>query len=144
MSSNRSKGTGRKASSPAAAGERSALIGLRPQYRIAASLVLDALRTGQLEFIELTHNENGQVDDFASDHAKVPANANDKTSFAEFVAEAWTPVHEGSVTAAARHPVPWEELRKASGLDAEAFLRFVADCELDFGMAVPSTNSRLT
>jgi hypothetical protein len=39
------------------------LTGLIPQYRAAASLILGALRRRELDFIELTHDENGAVDD---------------------------------------------------------------------------------
>ena len=49
---------------PSAAGERRALIGLLPQYRAAATAVLDALHHRALEFLEIAHDSNGAVDDF--------------------------------------------------------------------------------
>lgn len=52
-----------KPTSTSAAGERRALIGLVPQYQAAASLVLRALVRRDLEFLELTNDENGAVDD---------------------------------------------------------------------------------
>jgi hypothetical protein len=51
------------AATPSAAGERRALIGLLPQYKVAAALVLAAMRRRELEFIELTNDGNAAVDD---------------------------------------------------------------------------------
>lgn len=50
-------------SGSSAAGERRALLGFLPQYRTAAGLVLNALRRRELDFVELTHDANGAVDD---------------------------------------------------------------------------------
>lgn len=46
-----------------AAGERRALGGYHPQYRLAASLVLRALRDGALEWLRLADPEAGRLDD---------------------------------------------------------------------------------
>lgn len=47
-----------------AAGERRALLGYIPQYRICAEITYEALSKGRLEWLQLINNEAGQIDDF--------------------------------------------------------------------------------
>lgn len=69
-------------------------------------------------------------------------------SFAAFLAEAWRPAVEAARVGADPNgavPPPWAPamaaFADASGLDAEAWRRFVADCELEFG--VPSLETSI-
>lgn len=48
---------------PPAMGERRAIGGYYPQYRVAAGLILRALRDGTLEWIRVADPEAGRVDD---------------------------------------------------------------------------------
>ena len=48
---------------PPAMGERRAIGGYHPQYRVAAGLIIRALRNGALEWIRVTDPEAGRVDD---------------------------------------------------------------------------------
>src|SRR5205823_3267124 len=47
-----------------AEGERRALLGYVPQYRVCARLVYDAILQGSFDWLELQSNEAGQIDDF--------------------------------------------------------------------------------
>jgi hypothetical protein len=49
---------------PPAMGERRAIGGYHPQYRVAAGLILRGLRDGTLEWIRVADPEAGRVDDF--------------------------------------------------------------------------------
>jgi hypothetical protein len=48
---------------PPAMGERRAIGGYHPQYRVAAGLIIRALRNGTLEWIRVADPEAGRVDD---------------------------------------------------------------------------------
>jgi len=48
---------------PPAMGERRAIGGYHPQYRVAAGLIIRALRNGALEWIRVADPEAGRVDD---------------------------------------------------------------------------------
>lgn len=48
----------------AAEGERRALIGLIPQYKLCAKFVYNALIEGRLDWLQILSNDAGQVDDF--------------------------------------------------------------------------------
>ena len=54
----------KRASSTPAKGERRALIGFVPQYRLCAELTLAALVKGRLKWIKLLSDEAGRIDDF--------------------------------------------------------------------------------
>lgn len=49
---------------PSGDGERAAISGYRPQYEIAASIILHHLRRGTLEWIKLADPDAGKMDDF--------------------------------------------------------------------------------
>ena len=53
-----------KRTRPSGDGERAAISGYRPQYEIAASIVLYHLRNGTLEWIKLADPNAGSIDDF--------------------------------------------------------------------------------
>ena len=53
-----------KTETNAAQGERSALVGYVPQYRICAELTYTSLVDGQLEWVRLLSDDAGQIDDF--------------------------------------------------------------------------------
>ena len=54
---------GRRETAPAE-GERRAIGGYYPQYRISASLILRSLRDGSLQWIRIADPEAGRIDDF--------------------------------------------------------------------------------
>ena len=53
-----------KRTRPSGDGERAAISGYRPQYEVAASIILHHLRKGTLEWIKLADPDAGAIDDF--------------------------------------------------------------------------------
>ena len=102
-------------------------------------LRLNALYPGQRIVVHLVTNQHPSTSVSQIPKADPPA---DPSHFAAFIEQVWKPVH-----AAARsdsYAIPpawrpmWDEIQTASKLDEANFLPFVRDCDLEFGLVLPT------
>ena len=69
------------------------------------------------------------------------AGATTRKSFSQFLSEVWRPVRSRNAPIPRAWTATWDDLRHATSLSPAKFLRFVHDCELEFGAIVPSADS---
>jgi hypothetical protein len=194
-------------------GERDAITGYYPQYRISAALVIKALRADSLQWIAVADPKAGRVDDFqiGSDHrvdgfqfkwkryggvfkfSDLTSSRDSKPSlieqladgwirlkalypnqriavhlvtnqhpstgvskvgkgnfppepshFAAFIEQAWKPAHTSKTPEIELSPSWqqwWDEIQAASRLSEAEFRNFVRDCDLEFEVVLPSSES---
>ena len=62
-------------------------------------------------------------------------------NLAAFFEQSWNPTRSSGILVSSREWAGvWEELRTASGLSTDEFLKFVSDCSLDFNKKLPEDN----
>ena len=185
-------------------GERAAIGGYYPQYRLSANTILKSLRSETLEWIRLADPTAGRVDDFQigtpgrvdgyqvkwsrnggsftfrdlttpqgdkppliaqltdgwralrhnhpnrrvvvhlqtnemPSNAKILSRAGEKSkaSFAEFLSQAWYPVLDDGIAIPSEWRPVWDDLVKASAINAAEFTEFANHCNLEFGVFLP-------
>lgn len=75
---------------------------------------------------------------------RCPPNKTSGRSFAEFIAEVWTPFQAEGHLPTSEWGATWDLLQQISGLDADRFRQFVEFCRFDFGTQLASQRTVVT